>query len=90
MPIWSRSRDGVFVMGERDGPLVPRLLAVAVAPGLSQAEILRALRRQIDPAFLPRPLVLVAALPRDRLGKLPRAALLELGRRPLGRRHNAT
>jgi acyl-coenzyme A synthetase/AMP-(fatty) acid ligase len=77
-------------MGESDGRPVPRLMAVAVAPGLSAAEILRALRRQIDPAFLPRPLILVDVLPRDRLGKLPRAALLELGRRPLGRRHNAT
>jgi acyl-coenzyme A synthetase/AMP-(fatty) acid ligase len=82
--------DGVFIMGESDGRPVPRLMAVAVAPGLSAAEILRALRRQIDPAFLPRPLILVDVLPRDRLGKLPRAALLELGRRPLGRRHNAT
>jgi acyl-coenzyme A synthetase/AMP-(fatty) acid ligase len=53
-----------------------------VAPGLSKAEILRALRRQIDPAFLPRPLILVQTLPRNRLGKLPRAALLQLGRRP--------
>jgi acyl-coenzyme A synthetase/AMP-(fatty) acid ligase len=77
--------DGVFVMGESDGRRVPRLMAVAVAPGLSAAEVLAALRRQIDPAFLPRPLILVAAMPRDRLGKLPRAALLELGRR-----HNAT
>jgi acyl-coenzyme A synthetase/AMP-(fatty) acid ligase len=75
-------KDGVFVMGESDGQRVARLMAVAVAPGLSKAEILRALRRQIDPAFLPRPLILVEALPRNRLGKLPRAALLQLGRRP--------
>jgi acyl-coenzyme A synthetase/AMP-(fatty) acid ligase len=78
-------QDGVFVMGESDGRRVPRLMAVAVAPELSAVEILAALRRQIDPAFLPRPLILVDALPRNRLGKLPRAALLQLGRR-----HNAT
>ncbi len=83
-------QDGVFAMGESDGQLVARLMAVAVAPGKSREEILQALRRQIDPAFLPRPLILVDALPRDRLGKLPRAALLQLGRRELGRSHNAT
>jgi acyl-coenzyme A synthetase/AMP-(fatty) acid ligase len=74
--------DGVFLMGESDGRRVPRLMAVAIAPGVSRAEILRALRRQLDPAFLPRPLILVDELPRNRLGKLPRAALLQLGRRP--------
>ena len=37
-----------------------------------------ALRRSIDPAFLPRPLRRVAALPRNDTGKLPRAALLRL------------
>jgi acyl-coenzyme A synthetase/AMP-(fatty) acid ligase len=75
-------QDGVFVMGERDGQRVARLMAVAVAPGKSRTEILRALRRQLDPAFLPRPLILVEELPRNRLGKLPRAELLQLGRRP--------
>jgi acyl-coenzyme A synthetase/AMP-(fatty) acid ligase len=37
-----------------------------------------ALRRAIDPLFLPRPLKLVEALPRNETGKLPRAALLAL------------
>ncbi len=37
-----------------------------------------ALRRLIDPAFLPRPLVMVADLPRNAVGKLPRAAVLAL------------
>ena len=32
----------------------------------------------IDPVFLPRPLRLVEALPRNETGKLPRAALLDL------------
>jgi acyl-coenzyme A synthetase/AMP-(fatty) acid ligase len=40
-----------------------------------------ALRERMDPAFLPRPLVLVEALPRNALGKLPREALLEHLRR---------
>jgi len=71
-------RDGAFVMPEPDGGHVTRLAAVAVAPGLLPADILAALRRLIDPAFLPRPLVMVADLPRNAVGKLPRAALLAL------------
>lgn len=72
-------QDGVFAMGESDGRRVARLMAVAVAPALSADDILRALRERIDPAFLPRPLVLVDELPRNVLGKLPREALLRLG-----------
>jgi acyl-coenzyme A synthetase/AMP-(fatty) acid ligase len=72
-------QDGVFAMGESDGRRVARLMAVAVAPALSADDILRALRERIDPAFLPRPLVLVDELPRNALGKLPREALLRLG-----------
>jgi acyl-coenzyme A synthetase/AMP-(fatty) acid ligase len=60
---------------------VARLAALAVAPTRSEAEILEALRAGVDPAFLPRPLRKVAALPRNETGKLPRAALLELLRR---------
>jgi acyl-coenzyme A synthetase/AMP-(fatty) acid ligase len=52
--------------------------ALAVAPGLDEQRILEALRDAIDPVFLPRPLRLVDALPRNETGKLPRAALLEL------------
>ena len=32
----------------------------------------------IDPVFLPRPLFLVATLPRNETGKLPRTALLHM------------
>jgi acyl-coenzyme A synthetase/AMP-(fatty) acid ligase len=42
-----------------------------VAPGRSADDILAELRRRIDVAFLPRPICLVAALPRNALGKLP-------------------
>ncbi len=68
-------RDGVFFMGE-GGRGVARLAALAVAPGLRAQDISRALRRLTDAAFLPRPLILVDALPRNALGKLPREALL--------------
>ncbi len=71
--------DGVFYMPddeEADG--VTRLMAFAVAPGLDVATILAALRERLDPAFLPRPLVLVDKLPRQLTGKLPRSALRAL------------
>jgi acyl-coenzyme A synthetase/AMP-(fatty) acid ligase len=55
-----------------------RLAAFAVAPGRTAAELTRVLRREIEPVFLPRPLVLVDALPRNATGKLPRADLLAL------------
>lgn len=70
--------DGVFVMPEEAKERVTRLMAVVVAPGLTRAQILQALRQRIDAAFLPRPLVLVDALPRNALGKLPREAVLRL------------
>jgi len=57
---------------------VQRVAAAVVAPELSVAEILTAMARAVDPAFLPRPLLRVAALPRNELGKTTRAALLEL------------
>ncbi len=47
-------------------------------PGLDEQLILDALRRAVDPLFLPRPLRLVDALPRNDAGKLPREALLRL------------
>ncbi|WP_297492732.1 AMP-binding protein [Acidocella sp.] len=71
-------QDGVFLMGEARGAGVPRLAAVAVAPGLDARAIMAELRQRIDPAFLPRPLVLVDSLPRNALGKLPRETLLRL------------
>ncbi|OOG62940.1 AMP-ligase [Rhodanobacter sp. B04] len=71
--------DGVvFQLDGGDALGIHRIAALAVAPGLDEHVILDALRRAIDPLFLPRPLRLVAALPRNETGKLPRAALLEL------------
>ncbi|MGA0587680.1 AMP-binding protein [Dyella sp. KRB-257] len=72
-------RDGVVLqLDEPDACGVRRIAALAVAPGLGEAQILDALRGAIDPLFLPRPLRLVDALPRNETGKLPRAALLAL------------
>ncbi len=71
-------RDGAFFAPDPVGTREPRLTAFVVAPGRSEAEILQALRASIDPVFLPRPLRLVASLPRNATGKLPRAQLMRL------------
>jgi acyl-coenzyme A synthetase/AMP-(fatty) acid ligase len=73
--------DGVFFLPEESGERVTRLAALVVAPALSAERLLAALRERIDPAFLPRPLHLVARLPRNATGKLPRDQLLALARR---------
>ncbi len=71
-------RDGVvFQLDAADAGGVRRIAALAVAD-VDAATILRALRRGIDPVFLPRPLRCVSALPRNETGKLPRIALLRL------------
>ncbi|MDE2202798.1 MAG: AMP-binding protein [Burkholderiaceae bacterium] len=78
--------DGVFFMPDdvpaasraNGGAPVTRLVALAVAPGLRPADILHALHDHIDAAFLPRPLLMVDALPRDGTGKLARDALARL------------
>ncbi len=71
--------DGSFLVPESNGTGAPvRLAALVVAPGLDAAAILTTLRERIDPAFLPRPLVVVDTLPRNLLGKLPRAEVLRL------------
>ncbi len=71
--------DGAYFMPDENGRTgVTRLAAVVVAPELTSVELSRALRLRIDPAFLPRPLVFVDALPRNDTGKMPREALWHL------------
>ncbi|HVY16320.1 MAG TPA: AMP-binding protein [Rhodopila sp.] len=77
-------RDGVFLLPPSDADgATPRLAAVAIAPGQTPAQILARLRERIDAAFLPRPLHVVETLPRNELGKLPRAELLRLIGKPV-------
>lgn len=74
-------KDGIFFFPEEPHPSeagVARVAAAVVAPGLDAARITEALRRRIDPVFLPRPLLLVERLPRNSTGKLPREALRSL------------
>ena len=71
-------RDGVFFMPDEKGTDNARLAAFVVAPGKTSSDILAGLRQRIDPVFLPRPLLMVDALPRNSTGKLPRASLEQL------------
>ena len=67
--------DGTFYWPDQGRSGNGRLTAFVVAPGISRATILSGLRRRIDPVFLPRPLYLVDALPRNATGKLPHDVL---------------
>ena len=71
-------RDAAFFLPPDGQALVTRLVAFVVAPDKGREEVMADLRTRIDPAFLPRPLYLVEALPRNETGKLPREVLLTL------------
>ncbi len=75
--------DGAFLVPDSasGAQREARLMAFVVAPGRTRRDVLAQLRAQIDPAFLPRPLVLLDALPRNATGKLPRAELVALARK---------
>jgi acyl-coenzyme A synthetase/AMP-(fatty) acid ligase len=60
---------------------IRRVAALVVAPRLTSAKILEQLAPAVDPAFLPRPLVIVDSLPRNEVGKLPREKLMQALRR---------
>jgi acyl-coenzyme A synthetase/AMP-(fatty) acid ligase len=66
--------DGVIFMPENND----RLAAMVVAPGLSAEEIRRYLGARVEAVFLPRPICLVTALPRQETGKLARKTILEM------------
>jgi len=70
--------DGTFFLRDetpasRTG--VTRVVAFVVAPELDAATLVNELRKRIDPAFLPRPMLFVDRLPRNSTGKLPQEAL---------------
>jgi acyl-coenzyme A synthetase/AMP-(fatty) acid ligase len=67
--------DGTFYWPHRHRKAGARLTAFVVAPGLKASTIQAELRKRIDPLFLPRPLHLVEALPRNLTGKLPQERL---------------
>ena len=65
----------VFMPGEGE---TARPAALIVAPGRRAEDLRRELAARLDAVFVPRPLRIVPALPRNELGKLPRDRLLEL------------
>jgi acyl-coenzyme A synthetase/AMP-(fatty) acid ligase len=64
--------DGAFFMPKEKEESVTRLVAFVVAPGKNSAFILSALRTKMAPVFLPRPIYLIDALPRNHTGKFVR------------------
>jgi len=71
--------DGVvFLPAEGQEQEVQRPAALVVAPNIDSDSIIKALREKIDAAFLPRPLRIVQALPRNSTGKLLRQDVLDL------------
>jgi acyl-coenzyme A synthetase/AMP-(fatty) acid ligase len=75
-------RDAVLFQPQPDSiATIRRLAALVVAPGCNAKQIRERLAASVDPAFLPRPLKIVDALPRNELGKLPRERLLAMLRK---------
>ncbi len=71
--------DGAFAISDTaESDAAGRLTAFVVAPERTAGFILAELRRRIDAAFMPRPLCLVPALPRNALGKLPQGEIQRL------------
>jgi acyl-coenzyme A synthetase/AMP-(fatty) acid ligase len=70
--------DGVFVQSETRSEDVSRLCVAYVSSALSPADVIKALREQIDPVFLPRRVFKVATLPRNETGKLPHSEMKKL------------
>jgi len=74
--------DGIVFAPENGNDTeVQRLTALVVAKGTTEAEIRKQLRQRIDPAFVPRQIILVAELPRNATGKLPIDRLRSLAAR---------
>lgn len=67
----------VFLPSTREGRR-ERLVALVVARDLNPAEIRRRLSEDVDAVFVPRQIYLVASLPYNTTGKLPRSELLAM------------
>jgi acyl-coenzyme A synthetase/AMP-(fatty) acid ligase len=70
--------DAIIFQPAAESGGVRRCAALVVAPGLSAREVLRRFRREVDAVFLPRPLIVVPALPRNEVGKVPMELVLRL------------
>jgi acyl-coenzyme A synthetase/AMP-(fatty) acid ligase len=70
-------QDGAFWLPDEVPGAVVRPLAFVVAPTLSASDITQALRAHLEPAFVPRRVIHVEALPREATGKLTLRTLRE-------------
>ena len=72
-------KDAVVFQPEQETVgTIRRVAALVVAPGLSARQIVERLAPSVDSAFIPRPLLVVDALPRNELGKLPLDTLMRV------------
>lgn len=78
--------DGAFWLPEDIADGVVRPVAFVVAPGLSSARLIAALRARLEAVFVPRRVVHVDALPREATGKLTAGALAQFAQARLGNR----
>jgi 3-hydroxymyristoyl/3-hydroxydecanoyl-(acyl carrier protein) dehydratase len=76
-------QDGAFWMPEETADGVSRPVAFVVAPALSAAQVILALRERLEAAFVPRRVVHVTGLPREATGKLTTQALRDFALKAL-------
>jgi acyl-coenzyme A synthetase/AMP-(fatty) acid ligase len=68
--------DGVVFMPEAGQQAITRTVALVVGKDITKQQLSARFAEHLDPVFMPRPLLLVDALPREDNGKLPRSKLL--------------
>lgn len=68
--------DGVVFMPEEGAQAITRPVALVVSNAATKQDVSARFAAHLDPLFMPRPLLMVDALPREDNGKLPRAKLL--------------
>ncbi len=70
--------DGAFWLPDEVADGVVRTVAFVVAPTLSAAQVVSALRQRLEPAFVPRRVLMLDRLPREATGKLTAGSLRAL------------
>ena len=76
--------DGAFWLPDEVADGVVRTVAFVVAPGLTAADVVKGLRERLEPAFVPRRVVLLPELPREGTGKITASTLRRLAAQHLG------